>query len=349
MIEIPTYIVVAILSGYLCYLLVPLVKKYCLEKGYFDMPGPRKIHALPTPRLGGVAIFAAYFLGLLPGILLLPETWTQNHWQIVGIFIGGLVIFAMGIIDDIKGLKPLTKLFWEIIAACIVILFGVRLEVLNIPFYHLINLGFWGIPLTLLWLVAITNTINLIDGLDGLAAGVSSIIALSFLVLSIILNLPLPSLLAAVLIGTALAVLKFNYSPASIFMGDSGALFLGYMFGVISLFWPKSFATVVMFVPILALGVPIIEIISTFFRRLISGQKVYVADQRHIFHYLLDLGIPARVTVWLFYLVSFQFALAAFAIAGGNRNILFVLQTAFIIFTAIIVSRNLKVGRAEKK
>jgi UDP-GlcNAc:undecaprenyl-phosphate/decaprenyl-phosphate GlcNAc-1-phosphate transferase len=349
MIEIPTYIVVAILSGYLCYLLVPLVKKYCLEKGYFDKPGPRKIHALPTPRLGGVAIFAAYFLGLLPGILLLPETWTQNHWQIAGIFIGGLIIFIMGIIDDIKGLKPLTKLFWEIIAACVVILFGVKLEVLNIPFYHLIDLGYWGIPLTLLWLVAITNTINLIDGLDGLAAGVSSIIALSFLVLSIILNLPLPSLLAAGIIGTALAFLKFNYSPASIFMGDSGALFLGYMFGVISLFWPKSFATVVMFVPILALGVPIIEIISTFFRRLVSGQKVYVADQRHIFHYLLDLGIPAHVTVWLFYLVSFQFALAAFAIAGGNRNILFVLQTAFIIFTAIIVSRNLKVGKAEKK
>ena len=349
MIEVPTYIVVAALSGYLCYLLVPLVNKYCLDKGYFDMPGPRKIHTLPTPRLGGIAIFAAYFLGLIPGILLLPETWTQNHWQIIGIFIGGLIIFSMGIFDDLRGLSPLKKLVWEIIAACVVIAFGVRLEILNIPFYKLITLGYWGIPLTLIWLVAITNTINLIDGLDGLAAGVSTIVALSFLVLSIILNLPLPSLLAAGVIGASLAFLKFNYFPASIFMGDSGALFLGYMFAVISLFWPKSFATIVMFVPILALGVPIIEIISTFFRRLLSGQKVYIADRRHIFHFLLDLGIPERVTVWLFYLVSIQFALAAFAIGGGNRNILFVLQTAFIIFTAIIVTRNLKAGRAEKK
>ncbi len=349
MIEVPTYIVVAALSGYLCYLLVPLVKKYCLDKGYFDMPGPRKIHTLPTPRLGGIAIFAAYFLGLIPGILLLPETWERNYWQIIGIFLGGFIIFSMGVFDDLKGLSPLKKFIWEIIAACVVIAFGVKLEVLNIPFYKLITLGYWGIPLTLIWLVAITNTINLIDGLDGLAAGVSAIVAISFLVLSVILDLPLPSLLAAGVIGASFAFLKFNYFPASIFMGDSGALFLGYMFAVISLFWPKSFATIVMFVPILALGVPIIEIVSTFFRRLLSGQKVYVADRRHIFHFLLDLGIPERVTVWLFYLVSFQFALAAFAIGGGNRNILFVIQTAFIIFTAIIVTRNLKAGRANRK
>lgn len=313
------------------------------------MPGPRKIHTLPTPRLGGIAIFAAYFLGFIPGILLLPEIWEHNRWQIIGIFLGSFLIFSMGVFDDLKGLSPLKKFIWEIIAACVVIAFGVKLEVLNIPFYKLITLGYWGIPLTLIWLVAITNTINLIDGLDGLAAGVSTIVAISFLVLSVILDLPLPSLLAAGVIGVSFAFLKFNYFPASIFMGDSGALFIGYMFAVISLFWPKSFATIVMFVPILALGVPIIEIVSTFFRRLLSGQKIYVADRRHIFHFLLDLGIPERVTVWLFYLVSFQFALAAFAIGGGNRNILFVIQTTFIIFTAIIVTRNLKAGRARKK
>jgi UDP-GlcNAc:undecaprenyl-phosphate GlcNAc-1-phosphate transferase len=349
MIEIPTYIVVAALSGYLCYLLVPLARKFCADKGFFDMPGPRKIHTTPTPRLGGIAIYAAYFLGLIPGILLLPDAWTNNHWQIIGIFIGGSIIFGMGVYDDLKNISPIRKLLWEIAAACVAIAFGVRLEVLNIPFYKLINLGYWGIPLTLIWLVAITNTINLIDGLDGLAAGVSAIVATSFLVLSVILDLPLPSLLAAGVIGTSLAFLKYNYFPASIFMGDSGSLFLGYMFAAISLFWPKSFATIVMFVPILALGVPIIEIVSTFSRRLLSGKKIYIADRRHIFHLLLDLGIPERVTVWLFYLVSFQFALAAFAIAGGNRNILFVLQTAFIIFTAIVVTRNLKAGRAEKK
>ncbi len=344
MIEVPTYVIVSILSGYLCYVFVPLVKNYCIEHNLFDMPGPRKIHKTPIPRLGGAAIFAAYFLGLTPAFLLLPDLWWANIKPLIGIFLGGCIIFAIGVVDDVRGLKPLPKLGWQIVACLVLIAFGVRLEVINSPFYRLVDFGLWGIPLTLLWLVAIINTINLIDGLDGLAAGVSGIIATSFLVLSLIMGLPLPSLLAAGVIGIALAFLKYNYFPASIFMGDSGSLFLGYIFAVISLFWPKSFATVVMFIPILALGVPIIEVSTTFMRRLFAGQKIYVADRRHIFHFLLDLGIPEKVTVWIFYLVSVQFALAAFGIAGGDRNILFVLQTVFIIFTAIIVSRNLKLG-----
>jgi UDP-GlcNAc:undecaprenyl-phosphate GlcNAc-1-phosphate transferase len=342
MIEIPTYVIISILSGYLCYVFVPLVKRYCEAHELYDLPGPRKIHKAPIPRLAGAAFFAAYFLGLIPGFLLLPELFWQNFKALLGIFIGGSVIFALGMFDDIKGIKPLPKLGWEIIACLILIAFGVRLECINIPFYRLVEVGFWGIPLTLVWLLAIINTVNLIDGLDGLAAGVSAIIAVSFLVLSQVMGLDLPSLLAAGVIGITLAFLKYNYFPASIFMGDSGSLFLGYIFAVVSLFWPKSFATVVMFIPILALGVPIIETITTFFRRLLAGEKIYVADRRHIFHFLLDLGIPQKITVWLFYLVSIQFALAAYGIVGGNRNILFVLQAGFIILTAIIISRNLR-------
>jgi len=342
MIEIPTYIIVCILSGYLCYLFVPLVKNYCEEHELYDMPGPRKIHKLPIPRLGGVAIFIAYFLGLLPAFLLMPEILKDNLNTMAGIFLSGLIIFALGIVDDVKGLKPLTKLGWEVVACMVLIAFGVRLEIINIPFYKLVDFGLWGIPLTIIWLVAITNTINLIDGLDGLAAGVSAIIAISFLVLSQVMGLTLPSLLAAGVIGVTLAFLKYNYFPAVIFMGDSGSLFLGFIFGVISLFWPKSFATVVMFIPILALGVPIIEVLITFFRRLIARKKIYIADQHHIFHFLLNLGVPEKVTVWLFYLISIQFALATYGIVGGNLNILFVLQAVFIILTAVIISRNLK-------
>jgi len=342
MIEIPSYIIISILSGYLCYLFVPLVIKYCNDKNLYDMPGPRKIHKTPIPRLGGIAFFAAYFLGLLPGFLLLPDIFWANLKALIGIFAGGLIIFTLGVVDDLRGLKPLTKLGWQIIACLVLIAFGVRLELLNIPFYKLVNIGWWGIPLTIFWMIAIINTINLIDGLDGLAAGVSAIIGISFLVLSQIMGLALPSLLAAGIIGITLAFLKYNYFPASIFMGDSGSLLLGYLFGVISLFWPKSFATVVMFVPILALGVPIIEFFTTLVRRSFAGQKIYIADKRHIFHFLLDIGVPEKVTVWLFYLVSIQFALATFGIVGGNVNILFVLQAVFIILTAIIVSRNLK-------
>ena len=344
MIEIPTYIVVSLLSGYLCYLFVPLVKNYCEEHELYDMPGPRKIHKFPIPRLGGIAIFSAYFLGLLPGFLLLPDLLWGNIKAITGIFLGGTIIFTLGLVDDLKGVKPLAKLGWQIVACLVLIAFGVKLELVNIPFYKLVDVGLWGIPLTLIWMIAITNTINLIDGLDGLAAGVSAIIAISFLILSQVMGLALPSLLAAGVIGITLAFLKYNYFPASIFMGDSGSLFLGFIFGVTSLFWPKSFATVVMFIPIIALGVPIIEFSTTLFRRLFAGKKIYVADKRHIFHYLLDIGVPEKVTVWLFYLVSIQFAIAAYGITGGSRNILFVLQVIFIIFVAIIISRNFKLG-----
>lgn len=342
MIEIPTFIIISILSGYLCYVFVPIVNNYCHNHDLYDMPGPRKMHSHPIPRLGGVAFFTAYFLGILPGFLLLPDLWHENDKALTGIFLGGVVIFILGIVDDLKGVKPLTKLAWQTVACLILIAFGVRLEAINIPFYKLVDTGLWGIPLTIIWLVAITNTINLIDGLDGLAAGVSAVIAISFLVMSQVMNLPLPSLLAAGVIGITLAFLKYNYFPASIFMGDSGSLFLGYIFAVISLFWPKSFATVVMFVPIVALGVPIIEIATTLIRRLFTGRKVLTADRHHIFHFLLRLGMPEKVTVWLFYLISIQFALATFGISGGNRNILFVLQVLFVILTAIVISRYLR-------
>lgn len=344
MIKIPSFIIISILSGYLCYLFIPLVKKYCEDHDLYDMPGPRKIHKEPIPRLGGIALFAAYFLGLVPGFLLLPDLWWSNFKTIVGIFCGGTIIFALGLVDDLKGVRPLIKLFWQIVACLILVAFDIRLEEINIPFFRVVDFGLWGIPLTILWLVAIFNTINLIDGLDGLAAGVSGIIGISFLVLSLMMGLPLPSLFAAGVIGIALAFLKFNYFPAKIFMGDSGSLFLGYLFGVISLFWPKSFATVVMFVPILALGVPLIEVATTFFRRLFAGKKFYIADRHHIHHFLLNMGVPERVTVWIFYLISFQFGLATFGIAGGDRNILFVLQAILVIFTGIVVSKNLRMA-----
>ena len=342
MIKIPSFIIISVLSGYLCYLFIPIIMKYCKEHGLYDMPSPRKSHDTPTPRLGGIAFFAAYFIGLIPGFLLFPDLWWGNFKTLLGILCGGSIIFALGLVDDLKEVRPLWKLFWQIVACLVLVAFDIRLEIINIPFYRLVDFGLWGIPLTVIWLVVIINTINIIDGLDGLASGVSAIIGISFLVISLMMNLPLPSLLAAGIIGITLAFLKFNYFPAKIFMGDSGSLFLGFIFGVISLFWPKSFATVVMFVPIVALGVPIIEVVTTFFRRLHARKKFYVADRRHIFHYLLDIGIPERVTVWIFYLISIQFALATFGIVGGDRNILFVLQILLIIFTAIVISKNLR-------
>jgi UDP-GlcNAc:undecaprenyl-phosphate GlcNAc-1-phosphate transferase len=220
----------------------------------------------------------------------------------------------------------------------------VRAEVLNVPYYRLVELGFWGIPLSILWIVVITNTFNLLDGLDGLASGVAAISSLTFVILSVVLNLPLASLFAAGILGVSIAFLKFNYHPAQIFMGDSGSLFIGYVLGVTSLYWPKSFASIIMFVPLLALGVPVLEVITTTVRRAVSGQKIYIADRRHLFHYLLSSGLSHRGVVWLFYTISIQFSIMAFGLVLGRANLILVLEAVFIIFIGLILSRRLKSG-----
>ena len=220
----------------------------------------------------------------------------------------------------------------------------VKAGILNLPFYGIVKLGFWGIPLSVFWIVTITNTFNLLDGLDGLAAGIAAISALTFVVLSVVLQLPLASLLAAGIFGISIAFLKFNYHPAQIFMGDSGSLFIGYILGVLSLYWPKSFASLIMFVPLVALGVPILEVATTTVRRAVTGKRIYVADRRHLFHYLMELGFSHSTVVWFFYLLSLQFSIMAVGFVLGKVNIILVLEGIFIIFIAIILSRKIKSG-----
>jgi UDP-GlcNAc:undecaprenyl-phosphate GlcNAc-1-phosphate transferase len=273
-----------------------------------------------------------------------PQLW-HNDWQgIAGVVAGGLIIFVLGLVDDIRGISPPVKFLWQAGAALLPVLCGVRADVLNVPYYKLVELGFWGIPLSVIWIVAITNTFNLLDGLDGLAAGIAGISSLTFLILSVVLNLPLASLFAAGIFGISIAFLKFNYHPAQIFMGDSGSLFIGYVLGVTSLYWPKSYASIIMFVPLLALGVPVLEVVTTTVRRVATGQKIYIADRRHIFHYLLEIGISHRSVVWIFYVISIQFSIMAVGFVLGRANIILVLEGIFIIFIGLILSRRMKSG-----
>ncbi len=342
--RIPGYILVTLISAYLTYLLIPIIKTYCHKKGLLDQPGPRKIHTVPVPRMGGVAFVIAFSLAVWFGFIADPELWSKNWLGMIGIVLGGITIFLLGLTDDIKGVGPVVKLFWQIIAALFPVIFGVRAELLNIPFYKLVTLGFWGIPLSIIWIVTITNTFNLLDGLDGLAAGIASISALTFVILGAVLDLPMATILAAGIFGISLSFLRFNYYPAQIFMGDSGSLFIGYILGVTSLYWPKSYATLVMFIPIIALGLPVIEVITTTIRRLLTGKKIYIADRRHLFHYLMDIGMSHRGVVWFFYVISIQFSLMAVGFVLGKVNIVLVLEGLFIIFIAIILSRKLKTG-----
>jgi UDP-GlcNAc:undecaprenyl-phosphate GlcNAc-1-phosphate transferase len=342
--RIPGYFLVALLSAYLTYILIPVIRSFCIKKGYLDNPGPRKIHSAPIPRLGGVAFVIAFSFSIWLGFVADPQLW-QNDWLgIAGVIAGGFIIFALGLIDDIRDVSPPVKFLWQAGAALLPVLCGVRAEVLNVPYYKLVELGFWGIPLSVLWIVAITNTFNLLDGLDGLAAGIAGISSLTFLILSIVLNLPLASLFAAGIFGLSIAFLKFNYHPAQIFMGDSGSLFIGYVLGVTSLYWPKTYASIIMFVPLLALGVPVLEVVTTTVRRAVTGQKIYVADRRHLFHYLMEIGISHRGVVWLFYVISIQFSIMAVGFVLGRANIMLVLEGVFIIFIGLILSRRVKSG-----
>ncbi|MEE9555105.1 MAG: MraY family glycosyltransferase [candidate division Zixibacteria bacterium] len=342
--RIPAYVLVSFLSAYLTFLLIPPIKAFCEKRGITDKPGPRKIHSYPIPRLGGVSFVIAFTVSVWLGFIANSRLWFDNWVGVTGILLGGIVIFVLGLLDDLKNLSPVIKFSWQIFAALIPILCGVRMEFLNIPYYEVINLGFWGIPLSVLWIVAITNTFNLLDGLDGLASGIGAISALTFVVLGASLNLPLASLLAAGILGVCVGFIKFNFYPAQIFMGDSGALFIGYILGVLSLLWPKSYASLVMFVPLLALGLPIIEVLTTTFRRLLTGKKIYVADKRHLFHYLLESGFSHAGVVIFFYIISLQFSIMAVGFVFGKANIILVLEAVFIIFIAIFLSRKLKAG-----
>lgn len=342
--QIPAYIIVIVLSGYLTYLLVPLVKSFCLKKGLLDMPGPRKIHTVAMPRLGGVTFVIAFSLAILLGFIAAPDLWSQNWKGILGLIGGGVIIFSLGVTDDIKGVSPFPKLLWQIAGALVPVLMGIRPDLINIPYFKVVELGMWSIPLSVLWVVIITNTFNLLDGLDGMAAGIGAIASLTFIVLSVVLKIPLASLFAAGIFGVCIGFLRYNYHPAQIFMGDSGSLFIGYVLGVLSLYWPKSYASIVMFVPFLALGLPVVEIASTTVRRLLTGQKIYAADKRHLFHYLLEQGFGHKWVVLFFYFVSLQFSLMAVGIVVGKANIILVLEAVFIIFIAVFLSRKIRSG-----
>ncbi len=294
--------------------------------------------------MGGVAFVISYSLAIWLGFVGNPELWRNNWLGIVGVVAGGVIIFLLGLYDDLKGIGPIPKFLWQMLAALLPVICGVRADVINVPFYKLVVLGYWAIPLSILWIVTITNTFNLLDGLDGLAAGIAAISASTFLVLSLVLNLPLATLLIAGILGISISFLRYNYHPAQIFMGDSGSLFIGYVFGVTSLYWPKSYASIVMLVPMLALGVPVLEVLTTTIRRTLTGQKIYLADRRHLFHYLLEMGFSQQGVVWFFYLLSIQFSVMAVGFVVGKVNIVLVLEAVFVIFIGIILSRKLKSG-----
>ena len=314
------YLVLALTAAGLSLAVTPLVRALAVRLGALDEPGTRHVHPAPVPRLGGVALLVAGTLALAVAPLLgVPalDLLASRGWHLGWLLAGVLLVVTAGIIDDVRGLEPLPKLGWQAAAAAMALVGGYGLRGATNPFTGgFIEFGAaWGGVATLVWILVITNALNLIDGLDGLAAGVAMIASATLLVVAVSEDRVDAACLWATLLGALAGFLRYNFNPASIFLGDSGSLLIGYLLAVLSLQSLQKGATaVVVLVPMLALGLPIMEVVLTLLRRtLVSGlASVFRADREHIHHRLVATGMTQRRAVLTLYAVCVAFSALAF-------------------------------------
>lgn len=296
---------VTLVLCFLCSIVItPFVKKLAFKIGAMDRPNQRKVHHKIMPRLGGLAIYISFMLGML-----LIDTSKSVH---IPLLVGSFVIIVAGILDDVFELSARVKLMFQIVAALIVILWGgAEVSFINLPFGGRVDFGFFTIPVTLLWIVGITNAINLIDGLDGLAAGVSSIALITISGMAILMGNTYVIAISSIVLVSTLGFLFYNFYPAKIFMGDTGALFLGYMISVMSLLGFKNVTLISFIVPVLILGVPISDTFFAILRRFLNKQPLSAPDKSHLHHCLLKAGFTHRQTVLIIYAIAAFFGLSA--------------------------------------
>lgn len=308
----------ALLSGVvallLVYLITPHVREFAQRHEILDKPSERRVHTVPTPRLGGVGLIISVLAAL---VVTFSVSGVEVTSRLVGILAGALLVGAVGVWDDVKSLKASTKLAFQIAGALIAIAAGVRIDFVSNPFGpQPLYLGWWAWPATLAWLVFITNTINLIDGLDGLAAGVSAIAATTMAFLAVAWQQPAVALVCAALAGAAVGFLRYNFNPAKIFMGDGGAYFLGFVLAGGAVVGPfKTAAFLSILVPILALGVPIADVLFAIVRRVMKRESPFKPDKGHLHHRLLQWGLSHKKAVLVIYAITFVLSLMALLIA----------------------------------
>lgn len=286
----------------------PLVKRLAYRIKAVDKPAARKVHLKPMPRLGGLAICLGFWFAVL-----LTQELTREICALLG---GGLLIILVGIWDDVKGVSPKTKLVVQVLAACIVLASGVRVNFMTHPLKGVIDLGYLGYPLTVLWIIGVTNAVNLIDGLDGLAAGVAAIAAVTLGIVSLIEGVAAMAFAPFILAASILGFLRYNFHPAQIFMGDTGSLFLGFNLATMAIIGLTKSATVIsLFLPIVILGIPIMDTLFAIIRRYSNGKPIFSADKDHLHHRLLALGLSHRHTVLAIYGVSVLLGVTAILMA----------------------------------
>lgn len=312
-------------------LVTPLVKRLAFRIGAVDAPNYRKVHSRIMPRLGGLAIFIAFLIGFF---ILQPEKpKSEEPLMPLAIILGACVIVLTGILDDKYEISAKAKMLGQFVAALIIIFVGgIQIDFINLPFGGELNFGILSIPLTILWIVGITNAINLIDGLDGLAAGVSTIALFTLAGMAFIMGNGFVLATAAILAFSTIGFLFYNFHPAKIFMGDTGALFLGFMIAVLSLLGFKNITVITFIIPVIMLGVPISDTFFAIVRRVRNKQKWSDPDKSHLHHRLLDMGFSHRQTVLLIYGIAAMFGLAAVIFSMAK------LWGAIILVTVILIA-----------
>lgn len=302
----------------------PLVRRFAHKIKLFDLPAPRRVHANPTPRIGGVAIFFGFIVSLL--------IFFGFDSRIYGLAICGTLIFLLGLMDDVYDINPFLKLTAQITIASLAVFFGITIGTITNPLGGTILLHpLLDVVLTIIWMLVMINTVNFLDGLDGLASGVTAIASLVLVVLSLftIVNQPETATLAAILCGASLGFLYYNWHPAKIFMGDSGSHLLGFMLATLSIISGGKIATAA-----LALGLPLLDMIWAIIRRLKNHQAPWVADKLHLHHLLIGSGLSQPTTVVIFYLITAGFG--AVALLSGTWVKLIGLVVVGLVMAGII-------------
>ena len=311
----------------------PYSKKFSAAIGAIDLPKKRGMHSTPIPRMGGIAIVFGFVITVL---LMTFFVYELHSLEFAGFIAGGVIIVITGILDDMHNLRARTKLMFQIAAAAVVIASGTRIEFVFWPFVT--DISALSIPITLVWIIGMTNAVNLIDGLDGLAAGVASICAMALMVLCILSGSPTAVVLSAALAGSCLGFLPRNFSPAEIFMGDTGALFLGYVLAVTSIIGVfKFYAMLSVVIVFFALALPIFDTLFAMARRALNGKPIMGADRGHLHHRLIDSGLSTPKTVVMLYILSIVTGMIAIAIAVADFLALFVVVVFAVALSVMIL------------
>ena len=328
--QLIAYVMLALLVALvISFLMTPVVKTFAYKVGAIDVPKDnRRMHKTPIPRLGGLAIF----IGFMVSILLFAQITSEMK----SILLGAVIIVVLGVVDDIMALPAMLKFVVQIAAALIPAMNGVQILAFSNPnifsdslYWVLGNLS---VPFTVLWIVAITNAVILIDGLDGLANGVSAISATTMLVIALMASETQVAIVMAALVGASVGFMPYNLNPAKMFMGDTGATFLGYILATMSiqgLF--KYYAVISFVVPFMILGLPIFDTAFAFIRRIAHGQSPMHADRSHIHHRLIDMGLNQKQAVATLYVISAILGLSAVVLTTSGE------QKAMLLFLALCI------------